>query len=90
MRLNISEKYCYIDKDEVQWTFSYQSLDDDEGWFAWITRPGQVEFCVGKVSEQELIDRIERNPPLTSDDLIDLELWMKSGGLDQYQPKKEV
>ena len=89
MRLNISEKYQYFDKNEVKWVFSYQKLGDDEGWFVWMTRPGQPEFCVGRLDEREVVEKLAENPALTSDDFIDLELWLKHGGLDVYQPRKK-
>lgn len=88
MHLDLTEKYQYIDENEIRWVFSYQHLGDDEGWFAWMTRPGQIEICVGRVLASEVIERITKNPPLTQDDLIDLELWIKSGGLDRYKPRQ--
>ena len=89
MRLDIAEKYQYIDENEVKWVYSYQKLGDDEGWFVWMTRPGMLEICIGRADEAEVLKKITEHPPLTQDDLIDLELWIKSGGLDQYQPRKE-
>lgn len=89
MRLDVTEKYSYIDENEVKWVYSYQHLGDDEGWFVWMTRPGRVEICVGQVEEGDVIEKMTKNPPLNQDDFIDLELWIKSGGLDQYQPREE-
>jgi hypothetical protein len=87
MRLDISERYRYFDKNEILWVYSYQHIGDVEGWFAWVTKPGEKEICIGRVPESEVVNRIESNRPLTQDDLIDLELWIKSGGLD-IQPKE--
>ena len=89
MDLDTSKRYGYYDKKEVKWAFTYQDIANDEGWFAWMTRPGQVEICIGRVSEEEVIKRLEENPPLTQDDLIDLELWINHGGLDKYKPKEK-
>lgn len=89
MILDTSERYHYIDKNEVQWAFVFAKVGDDEGWWTWMTRPGGLEVCIGRLSEEEVRERIESNPPLTQDDLIDLELWINSGGLQQYEPRKE-
>ena len=86
--LDISQRYSYIDKEERMWRFSFESLGDDRGWFAWLTRPGYKEVCVGRISEQELAKALkEAPPPLGQDDLIDLELWLQHDGLDEYKPK---
>lgn len=89
MVLDVSKKYSYYDKKETRWTFTYQDIANDEGWYAWITKPGQIEICIGRVSEEEVIKNLEANPPLNQDDEIDLHLWMDHGGLDKYQPRKE-
>lgn len=89
MRLDVTEKYHYIDKNETKWVYSYQKFGDDEGWFVFQTRPGYPEICIGRVTEDEVEEKVMENPPLTQDDLIDLMLWMNSGGLDEYQPRKE-
>lgn len=86
IELDISEKYHYFDKEETKWEFSYQTVAGVKGWYVWMTRPGQPAFCAGLVTEDEIEERIMDNPPLTQDDLIDLELWMNSGGLD-VKPK---
>jgi hypothetical protein len=88
VRLDISEKYHYFDKNETKWVYSYQKIGEVEGWFAWMTRPGEKEMCIGRIAESEVLDKISHNLPLTQDDLIDLELWIKSGGLD-IQPKEK-
>ena len=90
MGLDIATKYGYLDKNEVQWVYTYQKLGDDEGWFAWVTRPGQKEFCIGRITEKEILEKLTNNPPpLDQDDLIDLELWIDHGGLELYSPKKD-
>lgn len=89
MILDASETYRYFDKNEIQWEYIYDKIGEDEGWWAWMTRPGGTEICIGRVPEEEVIKKMESNHPLTQDDLIDLELWIKSGGLDQYQPRTE-
>lgn len=89
MILDTANRYHYIDKNEIQWEYVYEKLGDDEGWWAWMTRPGGAEICIGRVSQEEIVERLKDNPPLTQDDYIDLELWIKSGGLDEYQPRKE-
>ena len=90
MKLDIQMKYEYQDAFEVFWKFVFDKIGEEEGWWAWVKRPENKEyFCVGLISEQELIKRLEATPkPLTPDDLIDLELWLQHGGLDQYKPKK--
>lgn len=86
--LDISQRYSYVDKEERVWRFSFERLGDDEGWFAWLTRPGTKEICIGRISESELSKMLKENPPpLTQDDFIDLELWFMHGGLEVYQPK---
>lgn len=87
MELDVSKRYSYIDKKEVKWVFTYQTIATDEGWFVWRTAPGQIEICIGKTTEEEVAKAIAENPPLTQDDLIDLELWMIHGGLETYQPR---
>lgn len=91
MRPEISTTYEYQDALEIFWRFSYEKIGDEEGWFAWIRRPENEDyFCVGKISEKDLIKRLESTPgPLTQDDLIDLQLWLQHGGMDKYQPKKK-
>ena len=89
MDLDISRRYEYYDKKEIKWAFTYQHIANDEGWYVWMTRPGQIEVCIGRTTEEEIVKKLEENPPLTQDDLIDLELWMSHGGLDKYQPRKE-
>lgn len=90
MRLDITKHYEYQDKSENFWRFTFESIAGEEGWFAWIRRPNSEEyFCVGKILPSDLIRRLEEiPPPLSTDDLIDLELWIKNGGLDQYKPKR--
>lgn len=86
--LDISQRYTYTDKEERTWRFSFERLGGDEGWFAWLTRPGQKEICIGKISDQDLAKALKENPPpLDQGDLIDLELWLIHDGLDAYQPK---
>ncbi len=91
MKLDISKKYEYQDRAEHFWRFTFESIAGEEGWFAWIKRPDSKEhFCVGKVSEKELIQKLESNPPpLNDDDLIDLNLWINHGGLEAYTPRKK-
>jgi hypothetical protein len=89
MYLDVSKRYSYIDKNEVQWAFTYQDLATDKGWYVWRTMPGQTEVCIGRIDEAEIVYRLGTNPPLTQDDLIDLELWLSHGGLDTYQPRKK-
>lgn len=89
MILDVSKRYSYYDRNEVKWLFTYQDIANDEGWFVWMTRPGQIEICVGRTTEEEIVEKLKQNPPLTQDDLIDLELWMNHGGLDQYIPRVE-
>lgn len=88
-RLDIGDKFEFQDNSETFWKFGYETISGEEGWFAWIRRPNSEDyFCVGRISEPELIRRIEANPEaLTQSDFIDLELWMQHGGLDQYIPK---
>lgn len=89
MILDTEKRYYYYDRNEVKWVFTYQDIANDQGWYVWTTRPGQIEICIGRMEEEEIIERLDANPPLTQDDLIDLELWMSHGGLDQYQPRIE-
>lgn len=88
--LDITKRFEFQDKSETFWRFDYETIAGEEGWYAWTRRANSEEyFCIGRISETELIKRLKVVPPaLTQDDLIDLELWMKSGGLDQYIPKK--
>ncbi len=90
MKLDISKKYEYQDKSEYFWKFTFESIAGEEGWFAWIRRPDSEDyFCIGKIAEQDIVKRFEENPPpLTQEDLIDLELWMSHGGLQAYSPRK--
>lgn len=88
--LDITQRFEFSDKAETFWRFGYETIAGEEGWFAWTRRANSEEyFCIGRISEVELIKRLETIPPaLTQDDFIDLELWMKTGGLAQYAPKK--
>ncbi len=80
--LDISLRYGFTDKFETHWRFSFEKLGGAQGWFAWVTKPGQHEICIGRIAEEDLNKKLQEIPtPLTQDDLIDLELWMKSGGL---------
>lgn len=88
--LDINQRFEFSDKSETFWRFDYETIAGEEGWYAWTRRADSEEyFCIGRISEVELIRRLETIlPALDQDDFIDLQLWMKSGGLDQYTPKK--
>lgn len=88
--LDITLRFEFQDRSETFWRFDYETIAGEEGWFAWTRRATSEDyFCVGRISEVELMKRLEGVPPaLTQDDYIDLELWMKTGGLEQYAPKK--
>lgn len=90
MDLDISTSYHYYDKKEIKWSFRYQQLANDEGWFVWMTKPGQIEICIGRTTEDEIIQKLKENPPLTIDDRIDLGLWLEHDGLDEYLPKQDI
>jgi hypothetical protein len=90
MYLDVSKRYSYIDKNETMWAFTYQNIANDEGWYVWRTMPGQIEICIGRTEEAEIVKKLTENPPLDQDDLIDLELWLSHGGLDSYVPRKDV
>ena len=89
MRLDITRRYEFQDSQEVSWRFSFDEIGGEEGWWAWVKRPEASSFfCVGKISDQDLIKKLESAPPLTQDDLIDLEMWLTHNGLDKYKPKQ--
>lgn len=90
MKLDIKRTYEFQDANETFWKFSFEQIGDEEGWWAWMRRPeNKAYYCIGKFSEQDVIERVESTPqPLNQDDLIDLELWLAHGGLDAYKPKK--
>lgn len=88
-KLDIHKKYEFRDRSENFWRFTFESIAGEEGWFAWVRRANSEEyFCVGKIPEPQLIEKLTSNPnPLTEDDYIDLELWMKRSGFIEY-PKR--
>jgi hypothetical protein len=89
-RLDIEQRYGFRDKNEVTWGFIYRIIGDEEGWFAFMQHPGSEKaMCIGILPEAEVKKLITENPPLTEDDLIDLEMWMLRGGLDAYAPREK-
>ena len=90
MKLDPTLKYGYLDKAECFWRFSNEKVGEETGWFVYLVKPGEKGLFIGKISESEIIRRLKENPPpLTSDDFIDLELWMAHGGLEIPKVKKE-
>ena len=88
-KLDIEQHYGFRDKSEVAWSFVFTKIGDEEGWFAFMQRPGaEKAMCIGRLSEAEIVKMIAENPALTQDDLIDFGLWVNHGGLDVYAPKK--
>lgn len=88
--LDITQQYGYRDRSEIAWRFSWENVGDEQGWFVFMTRPGDERaLCIGRVPEDEVVKKLKENPPLQKDDLIDLELWMAHGGLDQFKPKEK-
>lgn len=90
-RLDIEQRYSFRDKNEITWSFIYRIVSDEEGWFAFMQRPGaEKTMCIGMLPEAKVIELIAENPPLAQDDLIDLELWMKHHfQIDAYKPKEK-
>ncbi len=89
-KLDIGQRYGFRDKNEVTWGFIYKVIGDDEGWFTFMQRPdSEKAMCIGRLPEAEVMKLIAENPPLTQDDLIDLELWIKHHfQVDEYVPKE--
>lgn len=89
--LDISQQYGFRDKSEITWGFSFRKIDNEEGWFVTMQRPGaENAICIGMLPEAEVVQRLAENPPLTQDDLIDLELWIKHHfQVDEFKPKEK-
>jgi hypothetical protein len=65
-------------------------IGEEEGWFVTMIHPGSKPMCIGRLPEKEVIEKLAENVPLTKDDLIDLELWMKYHfGVDEFKPKEK-
>jgi hypothetical protein len=90
MKLEVGTRYEYQDSSEVFWRFTYEIIGGEQGWWAWVRRPENHDFfCVGKITEPEVIKRLETAPlALTQDDEIDFHLWLNHGGMDKYKPRK--
>lgn len=82
-------RYIFRDEYETRWMFQFEKVGDLEGWFVFKQNPGDPKFfCKGTATEGEVEKVIIAQPkPLTDDDLIDLQVWMKDTRLDQ--PKED-
>src|SRR3979490_654441 len=91
VKLDIEQRYGFGDKSEVAWGFIFTKIGEEEGWFAFMQRPGiEKAICVGRLPEAEIIKLLKENPLLTQDDLIDLELWMAHHfQVDEFKPKEK-
>src|SRR6266852_529133 len=89
--LDKGKSYGYQDKSETFWKFHYDKIGDVEGWWIFVTRPGDQMLCVGRTTEEEILQTLKGvPPPLTQDDLIDLELWLEHNGLEEFKKVKKT
>src|SRR5712692_1206648 len=87
-KLDPRHKFGGQDKNETWWRFAWESIDAVVGWFAWRKVPGATEYlCIGPILESEILKILKTIPnKLSEDDLLDLELWLNRGGLEEYAP----
>lgn len=93
--LDKKAKYRFWAPDECWWRFAYEPQNDWSGvkwnWIAYRKKPGSSYVVQGPWTEIEVLNRLVLyGHKLDDDDLIDLGLFVYSGGLEEFLAQNRI